>query len=143
MKSQQVKEELALVGLEVQFALAVPGRVQQGADHLVLLVEPRHRLCCRDHRIVDLRLVVGLKRGAQVLADPDVVDDESTGLVTEDAVDPGDRLQQPVIAHWLVDVEGVESGSIKARQPHVLDDDNPQRVVRIAEALGEFLELCF
>ena len=95
----------------------------------------------RDDRLVDVLLVVRLQRGAQVLADADVVDDQAAGLVAEHAVDAGDRLQQPVVAHRLVDVERVQHGRVEPGQPHVLDDHHAQRVVGVLEAFGELLEL--
>ena len=58
----------------------------------------------------------------------------------EDAIDPGNGLHQAMSAHRLVDVERVQAGHIKARQPHIAHDDKLQRVFRIfspfCEAIG-------
>ena len=74
---------------------------------------------------------VGGQRVLEVLGDADVVDDQAGGLVLEGAVDPGDGLHEAGAAHRLVDVHGVHRRGVEAGQPHVADDDQLQRVVRV------------
>ena len=66
----------------------------------------------------------------QIVGDPQVVDDQPAGLVPEDSVHARDRLHQPVAAHRLVDVHRVQARRVEAREPHVSDDDNLERVRR-------------
>ena len=53
-------------------------------------------------------------------------------------VDAGDGLHQSMAAHRLVDVEGVEAGCVEAGQPHIAHEHDLQRIVGVAEALGQF-----
>ena len=111
--------------------------VQQSAADVVFFLHHRNRF-----RLVDggvsgaAALRIGGQRLLQVLGQPQVVDDQAAGLVLEHAVDAGDRLHQPMAAHRLVDVEGVEAGRVEAGQPHIAHQHDLQRIIRVAEALG-------
>ncbi len=69
--------------------------------------------------------------GLQRLSDTDIVDDQPARLVPEGAVDPRDRLHKPRAAHRLVHVHRVHRGRVEPSQPHVSDDHQFQRVVRV------------
>jgi hypothetical protein len=82
-------------------------------------------------------LGVGRQRLLELLGEPEVVHDQPARLVLEHPVHPGDRLHQPVPAHRLVEVHGVEAWRVEPGQPHVAHDDDLERVGRVAEALGQ------
>ena len=113
--------------------LAPRAAVQQLAEDLDLLLQQRERLVDRGADLLPGPVPVGVvgERGLQRLGDADVVDDQPAGLVAEGAVDPGDGLHQPGAAHRLVDVHGVHRRGVEAGQPHVPDDHQLQRVVRV------------
>ena len=69
--------------------------------------------------------------------DREVVDHQAAWLVVEHAVHASDGLHEPVAAHRLVDVHGVERRGVEAGQPHVADEDDLERVLRIAKPFGE------
>ncbi len=74
------------------------------------------------------------ERSRRFGGDADVVDDQPAGLVAEGAVDPGDGLHQPGALHRLVDVHRVHRRRVEAGEPHVADDDDLQRIVRVLRA---------
>lgn len=76
----------------VELALAVADRVEQRAQHLVLSPQPGDRLRDGNRRIFKLGRVIGTQRGTQVLADTDVVDDQTPELALEDTIHPRNRL---------------------------------------------------
>ena len=80
-----------------------------------------------------------LKGCLQVGEDADVVDDQAARLVAESTVDAGNRLHQTGALHGLIDIHGVHGRSVEAGQPHVADDDEFERVVRILGPQLEFL----
>ena len=45
--------------------------------------------------------------------------------------------------HGLIDIKGLETGSVKAGEPHVPDNDDLQFIVRIFHAFSEFSSLFF
>jgi len=53
------------------------------------------------------------------IADTDIVHDKSAGFVHKDTVYSCNGLHEGVPFHQLVDVERMEAGDIKARQPHI------------------------
>src|SRR5690242_10483156 len=57
-----------------------------------------------------------------------VIHDQAAGLVPEDAIDARNRLHQRVAAHRLINIERVQARHVKAGQPHVAHDDDPERV---------------
>ena len=75
----------------------------------------------------------------QLVGQAEIVHHQAAGLVLEHPVDPGDGLHQPVAAHRLVHVHGVQAGRVEAGQPHVAHDDHLERVLRVLEPLGQFL----
>ena len=114
--------------------------VEQRAAHLVLLQHHRDRFVLVQRRLsLASALGVGGEGLLQVLGQPQVVDDQAAGLVLEHAVHAGDGLHQPVAAHRLVDVHGVQAGRVEAGQPHVPHQHNPQRVAGVAEPLRQRL----
>ena len=73
------------------------------------------------------------------LGDADVIDDETTFLAGENAIDTGNGLHEVVAAHRLIDVHGGERRHIEAREPHVAHDGNLHRVVVVLELLRQLL----
>ncbi len=84
-------------------------------------------------------LGVGGERLLQLVGEAQVVHHQPAGLVPEHAVHAGDGLHQPVAAHRLVDVHRVQARRVEAGEPHVAHDHDLERVVRVAEALGQRL----
>lgn len=138
-------QEVFLGGIE-QFHPLVGGHreerpiveaVEHVTDDLDLLDEQRNGLALVDANLVLAAVGVDGQRLAQVLGQPEIVDDEPTFLASEDTIDPGDGLHQPVPAHRLVNIHGVHRGDVEASQPHVPDDDQPQRIVRVLVPPGD------
>ena len=50
-----------------------------------------------------------------------------------------DGLHESVAAHRLVHVHGVQAGGVEAGEPHIAHHHHPQRIVGVAEALGQHL----
>ena len=71
---------------------------------------------------------VGRDRLLQVGRDAEVIDDQAARLVLVDAIDPRNRLHQPVTVHRLIDVHGVQRRRIEAGQPHIADDHQLERI---------------
>ena len=100
-----------------------------------------------DNRGLDLLDVgaIGLrvlgKRLVHLLLDADVVDDQALLLVLKLPVHPGDGLDQVVALDGLVDVDGVEEGHVKARQPHVHHDGDLEIGFGLLELGVELLAL--
>ena len=106
----------------------------------MLLNHDSDRLALIDRRLaLAAALCVGDGGLSDVLRQAEVVHDEAAGLVAEDAVDAGDGLEQPVAAHGLVDVHGVQARSVEAGEPHVAHQHDLEWVLGIAEALCEGL----
>ena len=73
----------------------------------------------------------------QVGRDAAAIDDQAAEFVLVDAIYPCDCLHQPLTAHRLVDVLGVQRRGVEAGQPHVVDDHQLERISRVYEAFGE------
>jgi hypothetical protein len=81
-----------------------------------------------------------VREGAlELISEAQVVHDEPARLVVEDAVHARDGLHQSMAPHRLVGVHGVQAGSVEPRQPHVADDDDLERVLRVLEPHCELL----
>ena len=78
-------------------------------------------------------LGVGRESSFEFVCEPEVVDDQAARLVPEDPVHPRDRLHQPVAAHRLVDVHGVQTRRVEAGQPHVPHEYDLKGIAGIAE----------
>lgn len=73
-----------------------------------------------------------------------VIDDQSTRLVFEHAVDASNRLHEIVPAHRLIDVHCVETRCVKASQPHISHDHELEWIFGLLKSLGQFLgRACF
>ena len=83
---------------------------------------------------------IGGDRLLQFLGEAEVIDNEAAGFFAEDPVDARDGLHEAVLVHVLIEVHGVEAGHVEAGEPHVADDDEAERVVRILEAFGNGFE---
>ena len=87
-------------------------------------------------------LLVELERLRHVVEHAEVVDDETVRLlVAVGAVRAADGLEQRVVAQRLVEVHRLEDGRVEAGQQLGRDDEELQRIVRIAEAIEELLLL--
>ena len=112
--------------------------VEESAADVVLLEHDRDRLLLVQRRLtLAAAFGVGGQGLLQVLRQPQVVDDQAAGLVLEHAIYARDGLHQPVAAHRLVDVHGVQAGGVEACEPHVAHQHDLQRVVGVAEPFGE------
>ena len=74
----------------------------------------------------------GLLQGGEHIG---VVNDQAAVLAGEDAVGPGDRLHQGVVAHRLVEIQRRAARRIEAGEPHGADEHQPQRIGGVLEAL--------
>ena len=110
---------------------------EHGADDLVLLQQHPNGLGFVDAGLVAAVAGILPERALEVLRDADVVHDQPRRLVAEDAVDAGDGLHQPVALHRLVHIHRVHAGRVEAGQPHVADDHQLERVLRVLGALGD------
>ena len=80
---------------------------------------------------------------AEGTGDADVVDDEASFFVAEDAVYPGDCLHEVVAAHGFVDVHGGQGGDVKSGEPHVDDDCYFEGVGVVFEFFCHFVAVGF
>ena len=114
--------------------------MEQVAAHLVLLQHHRHRFGLINRGLARApALGVGRESLFELMREPEVVDDEAARLVPEDPVHPRDRLHQPVAAHRLVDVHGVQTQRVEAGQPHVAHEYDPEGIAGIAEPFRQHL----
>src|SRR5690349_13443716 len=112
--------------------------MEEGATPLVSLEHRRDRLALIESELsLSLALRIRDERFPQLIGEPEIVDDEPTRLIAEDAIDARDRLHEPVPPHGLINVHRVHAWGVEAREPHIAHDDDLERVVRIFEALGE------
>lgn len=61
-------------------------------------------------------LGIGGKRGLQFVGKTEVVHHQTAGFVAKDPIHPGDGLHEPVPAHRLIHVHGVQTRGVGARQ---------------------------
>nr|WP_202048959.1 hypothetical protein [Agrobacterium pusense] len=115
----------------------MPG--EHAPDDLVFLQEDGDGFLFINPCLVSIGLGILRERLLQVGGDADVIDHEAVWLLLEDTVDAGDRLDQPMTAHRLVDIHRVHAGRIEARQPHVAHDDQFQRIIDLSRPLGEIV----
>ena len=81
---------------------------------------------------------VEFQRFGDVIEDAQVIHDQAVGLfVAVGAVGARDGLQQGVVAHRFVEVHGLQDGRVEAGQQLGGDDQDLQRVVRVAEAVEQ------
>lgn len=76
-------------------------------------------------------------------SDANVIHHDAAGLVAENAIHARDGLHQVVSLHWLVHVQRMQRGNVRACQPHVADDDEFQRVVNVFETRFDFFAAFF
>jgi hypothetical protein len=107
---------------------------------LVALEHQRHGLLLVERRLaLAAALGVGVQGLLELVGEAQVVDDEAARLVPEHAVHARDGLHETVPLHRLVDVHRVHARGVEAREPHVADDDELERVARVLEPLGQRL----
>ena len=110
--------------------------------HIALLQHGFHRLfLLMDRRSLAAVFRVGGHGLPQVRGDADVIHHQAGGLVLEHPVDAGYGLHQIVVAHHLVNIQSVQAGGVKPRQPHVPHDHQSQRVFRVLKPLPEELAI--
>ena len=117
--------------------LGVIEAVEHADHYLVLLLEHVEGLVERDAGLVAVLLGVIGERLLQLIGQAKIIDDEPARLVLEHAIDASDRLHQAVPLHRLIDVHRVQAGSVEPGQPHVADDHELQRILRVLEPLRE------
>ena len=114
--------------------------VEHRAADLVLLQHHRYRVRLVEGGFASASAPgVVLDRLSQVVGQPQVVHHQPAGFVLEHPVHPGDGLEQPVTLHGLVDIHRVEAGCVESGEPHVPDQHDPERVVRVSEPVGQGL----
>ena len=114
--------------------------MEEAAAHLVLLLHHRDRFgLIHGGPARAPALGVGRERSFEFMREPEVVDDEAARLVPEDPVHARDRLHQPVAAHRLVHVHGVQARRVEAGQPHVPHEDDLKGIAGIAEPFRQAL----
>ena len=83
-------------------------------------------------------LFVEVQRPGHVVEDADVVHDQAVGLfLAEGAVGAADGLQEVVVLHRLVEVHHLQDRRVEAGEQLAGDDDELQRVGRVAEAVEQ------
>ena len=114
--------------------------MEQGATDLVLFQHDRHRFVLVQRRPPRTpALGVGGQSCLEVLGQSQVVHHETARLVLEDPIDAGDGLHQPMPAHRLVHIHGVQAGRVETREPHVPHQHNLEWFGGIAEAVRQRL----
>ena len=73
------------------------------------------------------------------MGESEVIDHQPAGLFAKDAVYASDRLHEPVAAHGLVDIHGVERRRVEAGQPHVANDGDLEWIGGIVKPFSKFL----
>ncbi len=68
-----------------------------------------------------------------LIGEAEVVHHKAAGLVTEDSVHAGDGLHETVALQWLVGIHRVQTGRVKAGQPHVPDENDLEGILGILE----------
>ena len=82
---------------------------------------------------------VEFERLGNVIEDAEVIHDETVGFfIAVGAVGARDGLQQGVVAHGLVEIHGLQDGRVETCQQFGGDDDDLQRVVRVAVTVEQF-----
>ena len=72
---------------------------------------------------------VELQRLGNIIEDAEIIHDETVSLakhIAVGAVGARDGLQERVIAHWLVEIHGLQDGRIKTREQFGSDDQDLQ-----------------
>jgi hypothetical protein len=109
---------------------------EHGPDDLVLFQQDPYGFGFVDASLIAVAAGILPKRALKVLRNADVVHDQTGRLVTEDAVDAGDGLHEPVSLHRLIHIHRMHTGGIESGQPHIPHDHELKRV------LGVFGTLC-
>jgi len=114
--------------------------VEQTAADLILFEHHRHgfRLIERGSSCA-AALGVGCQRTLEFMSESQVIDNKTAGLVLKHAVDPGDGLHQPMAAHRLIHVHGVQARRVEAREPHVPYQHHAERIAGVAEPIRQGL----
>ena len=109
-----------------------------GGDDFDLLKHDFNSLLLGKRRIT-LATGIGVKGQGflKICGNAEVIYDQATRLVFVDAVNSRDGLHEVVAFHRLVDVERMHAGCIEARQPHVANDNQLQRIVVVLHPLGQ------
>ena len=83
-------------------------------------------------------LFIEVERARHVVEDADVIHDQTVGLfLAESPVGPADCLQEVVVLHRLVEIHHLEDGRVEAGQEFAGDDDELERVRRVAETVEQ------
>ena len=103
--------------------------VQHGTRNFALLYKNLDRLIGGLIRAaLAAALCIGRKRLLQLIRKPEIVNNQTTGLVLEYTIHSCDGLHQTMSAHRFVGVHGVQTWRIKARQPHVTHNHYRERI---------------
>ena len=87
------------------------------------------------------RFVVERERLGYVVEYPEVVNDETVRLTRRGPVCAADRLQERVVTQEFVQVHALEVGRVESRQELRGDDEDLERVARVAEPVEKLLLL--
>src|SRR5664280_171863 len=71
----------------------------------------------------------------EIRSQADIIYNQATRFIFEDAVDPGNGLHQPVALHGFDDIHGMKTRCIESGQPHIPDNGDLERIIRIFETL--------
>ena len=112
--------------------------VQDVTGDFILLQQDRNRL---SHIVAGRSRAaaggIGSHRVTQLIGKAEIIDNQAARLLAEHAVHASNRLHQPVAPHGLVSVHGMQTRSIKARQPHVPHDHDAKRILAVFEAVRQ------
>src|SRR5882762_7969184 len=95
---------------------------EERLDNLKLLKHDRNSLLLRDTSLFAIPLGILGKCQFECISKPKIVNDQTAGLVFENAVDTCDSLHETVALHGLIQVHGVQAGSVKACEPHITNN---------------------
>ena len=89
------------------------------------------------------RFLVEVQRARHVVEDADVVHDQAVGLAGKRSVGAADRLQQVVFLHRLVEIHRLQDRRVETREQARGDDEELERIERVAEAIEQLLFVVF
>ncbi len=114
--------------------------VEDSTADLVALQHDRYGLFLVDGGLTLAAALCVVRQGIlKLVGKTKIIHHKTAWLVLEHPVYPRDGLHQSMAPHRLVYVHRMEARRVKTRQPHVADDHHLERLLRVLEALCQFL----
>ncbi len=114
-------------------------RDEEPQGRRVARLEARQLVGLGRHRALHVGRREDGQRLLERLGDAPVVDDQAVRLAVGRAVHARDRLEQRVLLQRRVQVHDLLDGRVEAGEQHVADDQDRERVARLAEARDQLL----